>query len=114
MFKFQFETVANKNGWDDDEKALELFLALKGAAAEILATIPDSRRNKYNENHPLVNNIKTKAFVNGIRVNLNASIVERVVISKETVRHHGKDQGPPHHQRIRIGRTTNHLCKNPR
>ena len=49
MFKFQFETVANRNGWDDDAKALELILALKRAAARILETIPTSRRNDYNE-----------------------------------------------------------------
>ena len=49
VFKFQFETVASRNGWDDDEKALELILALKGAAAGILETIPTSRRNNYSE-----------------------------------------------------------------
>ena len=35
VFMFQFETVASRNGWDDD-KALELILALKGAAVGIL------------------------------------------------------------------------------
>ena len=49
VFKFQFETVPSRNGWDDDEMALELILALKGATAEILETIPTSRRNNYNE-----------------------------------------------------------------
>ena len=49
MFKFQFETVATRNGWNDDEKAVELILALKGAAAGILETISISRRNNYNE-----------------------------------------------------------------
>ena len=46
---FQFETVASRNGWSDDEKALELILALKGVAAEILETMPTSRRNNYND-----------------------------------------------------------------
>ena len=49
VFKFQFEIAASKNGWDDDEKALELILALKAAAAGILETIPTSRRYNYNE-----------------------------------------------------------------
>ena len=49
VFKFQFETVASRNGKDDDEKALALILALKGAAAGILETIPTSRRNNYSE-----------------------------------------------------------------
>ena len=35
LFKFRFETVTSRSGWDDDEKALELMLALKGVAAEI-------------------------------------------------------------------------------
>ena len=48
VFKFQFEIVASRNGWDDDEKGLELILSLKGVAAEILETIPASRRNNYN------------------------------------------------------------------
>ena len=30
VFKFQFETVASRNGWDDGEKALKLILALNG------------------------------------------------------------------------------------
>ena len=118
VFKFQFETVASRNGWDDEEKALELILALKGVAAQILETMPASSRNNYtdlmaalqrkfgdehkrelyrmelrcrtqkadeslqafameverlvqltypSENHPLMDNIKTEAFVNGIR-----------------------------------------------
>ena len=112
MFKFQFETVDRRNGWTDDEKALELILALKSAAAGILESISTSRRNNYNElkvelqrkfddktngsctawnqgvgrkkvneplrwmlvqltypieNYPLIDNIKTEAFVKGIR-----------------------------------------------
>ena len=47
VFKFQFETVASRNEWDDNEKALELILPLKGAAAG--ESIPTSRRNNYNE-----------------------------------------------------------------
>ena len=49
VLKFQFETVARRNGWNDDEKALELILVLKGAAAGILETIPTSLRNNYNQ-----------------------------------------------------------------
>ena len=48
IFKFQFET-ASRNGRDDDEKALELILAMKGMPAEILETMPASRRNNYND-----------------------------------------------------------------
>ena len=48
VFKFQFETVASRNGWDDDE-ALELIPALKGVAAEILQTMPASHTNNYND-----------------------------------------------------------------
>ena len=40
-------TVASRNGWYDDEKALELYLALKGVATVILETMPASRRNNY-------------------------------------------------------------------
>ena len=47
MFKLQFETVASRNGWDDDEKALILILALKDVAADILETMPAIRRNSY-------------------------------------------------------------------
>ena len=36
VFKLLFETVAIRNEWDDEEKALEQILALKGVAAEIL------------------------------------------------------------------------------
>ena len=35
---------------------------------------------------------------NGQKVNLNSSIVERVVISNETVGHHGTDQDRSHQQ----------------
>ena len=48
VFKFQFETVADRNVWDD-EKTVELILALTGVAAEILETMPISRRNNYND-----------------------------------------------------------------
>ena len=48
MFKFQFETVVSRNGWKGDEKALELILALKSVAAEIIETMPTSHRNNYN------------------------------------------------------------------
>ena len=39
--------------------------------------------------------------------------MERVVIFKETVKHHGKYRDPPDHQGIRNGQTTNHLHKDP-
>ena len=48
------------------------------------------------------------------RLNLNASTVERVAIFKETVKRHGKDLDPSHHQGIRSRRITNHLRKSPR
>ena len=49
VFKFQFKTVASRNGLNDAENAVELILALKAAAAGILESIPSSRRNNYNE-----------------------------------------------------------------
>ena len=49
MFIFQFERVASGNRGNDDVKALELILTLKGLAAEILETMPASCRNSYND-----------------------------------------------------------------
>ena len=50
VFTFQFETVASWNGWDDDEKTLEVILALKGAEVGILYyTVPTSYGKNYNE-----------------------------------------------------------------
>ena len=40
--------LAGRNEWNDEEKALELILALKGFADEILETMPASRRKNYN------------------------------------------------------------------
>lgn len=48
VFKFQFDTVASKNGWSSEETAIELILALKGTAAEVLETVPVDSRNDYN------------------------------------------------------------------
>ena len=48
VFEFQFETAASGNGWDDDEKALEIILALKNVASGILESVQTSRRNNYN------------------------------------------------------------------
>ena len=42
VFKFQFETVNSKNGWDNEEKALELIVALKRVAVEKLGTMQAS------------------------------------------------------------------------
>ena len=49
VFKFQFETVAIRNGWDDVDKALELIPALRGVPTDILEAMPASRRNNYND-----------------------------------------------------------------
>ena len=65
---------------------MELILALKGVAAEILETMPASCRNSYNdimvfaieveglvqltnkgENHPSIDNFKAEAFVNCLK-----------------------------------------------
>ena len=116
--------------------ALKLILALKGATAEILRTIPNSRRNNYNElmvalqrkfddkhkrelypvelgwraqkskeslqafemeierlvqltypweNHPLIDNIKTVGFINGIRdpdIKLAVCSTQKAVFAK--------------------------------
>ena len=38
--RHRFETIASRNRWGDDEKALELILALKGVAVDKLKTMP--------------------------------------------------------------------------
>ena len=48
------------------------------------------------------------------RLNLNASTVERMVISKEIVNHLGKDLDPSLRPGIISGRIVNHLHKSPR
>ncbi|XP_037813635.1 uncharacterized protein LOC119604837 [Lucilia sericata] len=71
VFKFQFETVAIRNMWNNEEKAIELILALKGGASSaedfaleiellIQLTYPG-------EHHPFLDIFKIEAFVNGIR-----------------------------------------------
>ena len=45
----QFEKVAMRNAWFIEEKALQLILALKGNAAEILESLPSSRRDNFDE-----------------------------------------------------------------
>lgn len=49
IFKFQFEMVAGRNLWSDDDKAIELILSLKGVAAEVLQAIPIGSRKNYGE-----------------------------------------------------------------
>ncbi|XP_075157143.1 uncharacterized protein LOC142230381 [Haematobia irritans] len=49
VFKFQYEMVASRNLWNDDDKAIELLLALKGNAADVIQSIPAASRNNYNE-----------------------------------------------------------------
>ena len=49
VFKFQIETLASRNRWEDDKKALELILVLKCVAAEILEIMSASHRNNYND-----------------------------------------------------------------
>ncbi|XP_075168511.1 uncharacterized protein LOC142240690 [Haematobia irritans] len=49
VFKFQFEMVACRNLWNDNDKAIELLLALKGNAADVIQSIPAASRNNYNE-----------------------------------------------------------------
>ena len=47
MFKFQFEPIAYRNGWDDGRNAFELVLALKSAAAKILEIMSASCSKHY-------------------------------------------------------------------
>ncbi|XP_065356251.1 uncharacterized protein LOC135950648 [Calliphora vicina] len=49
VFKFQFDTVAVRNMWNNEEKAIELILALKGNAAVVLESVPASNRNCYDD-----------------------------------------------------------------
>jgi len=43
----QFELLAGAQGWDDDEKALQLVSSLRGAALEVLAHLTPSQRTVY-------------------------------------------------------------------
>ena len=47
VFKLQFDTVASRSGWDDEE-AFGTYLGLKGPVVEIPETMPASCRNNYN------------------------------------------------------------------
>ncbi|XP_067645518.1 uncharacterized protein [Eurosta solidaginis] len=47
VFKLQFEKTAAVNNWNVVDKVAALFMALKGPAAEILQTIPESEWNCY-------------------------------------------------------------------
>lgn len=49
VFKYQFDTLAGRSRWDSDEKAVQLIMALKGKAAEVLETVPENCQNKYGE-----------------------------------------------------------------
>ena len=41
--------MASRNLWSDNDKAIELLLALKGSAAEVIQSIPAASRNNYGE-----------------------------------------------------------------
>lgn len=47
IFKLQFEKTATTNNWSAESKAATLIVSLKGSAAEVLQTIPDSERDNY-------------------------------------------------------------------
>ncbi|XP_054091364.1 uncharacterized protein LOC128922969 [Zeugodacus cucurbitae] len=47
IFKLQFEKTADTNKWNAEDKVAQLFVALKGAAAEILQTIPNCESSSY-------------------------------------------------------------------
>ncbi|XP_075145823.1 uncharacterized protein LOC142220524 isoform X2 [Haematobia irritans] len=48
-FKFQFDLVAEKNAWNHSDKGIEMVLALKGNALEVLRGISYSNRTNYTE-----------------------------------------------------------------
>lgn len=47
VFKIQFSTIAARNQWNDDDKAMVLLLSLRGVAATVLQTLPVSDRNDF-------------------------------------------------------------------
>ncbi|KAK3894241.1 hypothetical protein Pcinc_002003 [Petrolisthes cinctipes] len=46
-YRVQFELLADQNGWDDRQKAVQLATSLKGAAMEILGQLSVEERNSY-------------------------------------------------------------------
>ncbi|XP_073847838.1 uncharacterized protein [Musca autumnalis] len=49
VFKLQFETLAARDSWNDNDKAVSLLMALKGDAADVLQSIPAASRNNYGD-----------------------------------------------------------------
>ncbi|XP_073811775.1 uncharacterized protein [Musca autumnalis] len=49
VFKLQFETLAARDSWNDNDKAVSLLMALKGDAADVLQSIPAASRNNYRD-----------------------------------------------------------------
>ncbi|KNC22610.1 hypothetical protein FF38_09205 [Lucilia cuprina] len=47
VLKFLFDTVATRNMWNNEEKAIDLILALKGNASVVFESVPVSSRNNY-------------------------------------------------------------------
>ncbi|KAJ8913259.1 hypothetical protein NQ315_012877 [Exocentrus adspersus] len=47
MYKRQFVAAATTNGWDEQQKATELVLALRGKALQTLQNIPEEKQNDY-------------------------------------------------------------------
>ncbi|ROT67655.1 hypothetical protein C7M84_014239 [Penaeus vannamei] len=46
-FQAQFETVARRQGWNDEEKAYKLVISLKGAAVEVLEHLTAAQMRSY-------------------------------------------------------------------
>ncbi|ROT60657.1 hypothetical protein C7M84_021808 [Penaeus vannamei] len=46
-FQAQFETVARRQGWNDEEKAYQLVISLKGAAVEVLEHLTAAQMRSY-------------------------------------------------------------------
>ncbi len=47
VYLAQFELLANAQGWDDNEKALQLISSLRGATLEVLAHLTPAQRTDY-------------------------------------------------------------------
>lgn len=47
IFRLQFEAAAEKNRWDNEDKATALMLALRGEASEVLKTLPSAAHKNY-------------------------------------------------------------------
>lgn len=88
IFKLQFETTAAKNNWTDIDKAAALVVALKGNAADILQTVPETNRHN---NGCLMNALETRYGNSYKRVMYYIELKSRTQRSGETSQEYAAD-----------------------